>query len=84
MWGSEPAEGISCPSCRIPSGRAWVPWPIGHDPAAAATLLGDAAVWEAALARGWNDGGVALGQAIVSAALQAGEAGGRRRAPAST
>ncbi|TFV70170.1 hypothetical protein E4P40_21795 [Blastococcus sp. CT_GayMR20] len=46
-----------------------------HDSAASAALLGDGAVWEAALARGWNDGGAALGQVIVSAALQAGEAG---------
>jgi hypothetical protein len=45
------------------------------DPAPAAELLADTTVWQAALARFWNDGGIALGQVIVSAAAHPGPAG---------
>ena len=47
------------------------------DAAASAALLGAEDVWQALLARFWNDGGTALGQVIAAAAAEPGPDGPR-------
>ncbi|SFD88499.1 hypothetical protein [Blastococcus tunisiensis] len=49
----------------------------GGDPQAAAALLGDGRVWEAALARVWGDGGQALADLVAAAGRAGGGAGAR-------
>ena len=79
--------GDRCGTRRCPGGpAAGAVDPVGvtmdlladsGDAAASAALLGAEDVWQALLARFWNDGGTALGQVIAAAAAEPGPDGPR-------